>query len=76
LGHSNAVLTREVEVNEAGTASRQRWVLALTSVASLMVMLDMLVMITALSTIRRDLGASMAELEWTVSAYTLSFRCC
>jgi EmrB/QacA subfamily drug resistance transporter len=53
--------------------TRSRWVLALASVASLMVALDMLVVTTALSTIRQHLGASIEELEWTVNAYTLSF---
>src|SRR4051812_50052462 len=51
----------------------RRWVLVLTSVASLMVALDALVVTTALSAIRVDLGASIEELEWTVNAYTLSF---
>ncbi|NUP54138.1 MAG: MFS transporter [Catenulispora sp.] len=51
----------------------QRWTLALASVASLMVVLDMLVVTTALNRIRLDLGASMAELEWTITAFTLSF---
>ena len=51
----------------------QRWTLALTSVASLMVVLDVLVVTTALDRIRLDLGASMAELEWTITAFTLSF---
>src|SRR3954462_6073673 len=55
------------------TNTTQRWVLALTSVASLMVALDALVVSTALSTIRLDLGASLAQLEWTVNAYNLSF---
>src|ERR671917_1911218 len=50
-----------------------RWVLALASAASLMVALDTLVVSTALSTIRTDLDASIAELEWTVNAYNLSF---
>ena len=49
------------------------WVLALTSVASFMVALDALVVTTALSTIRLDLGASIEALEWTVNAYNLSF---
>src|SRR3954465_300862 len=49
------------------------WVLVLTSVASLMVALDALVVTTALSAIRLDLHASIEELEWTVNAYTLSF---
>jgi EmrB/QacA subfamily drug resistance transporter len=51
----------------------QRWVLVLTSLGSLMVLLDMLVVTTALTTIRLDLHASIDELEWTVNAYTLSF---
>jgi hypothetical protein len=49
-----------------------RSVLALAAFASLMVALDTLVVSTALSTIRLDLGASIAELEWTVNAYNLS----
>jgi len=51
----------------------QGWALALASVASFMVVLDLLVVATALSTIRRDLGASIGQLEWTVNAYTLAF---
>jgi EmrB/QacA subfamily drug resistance transporter len=55
------------------STSAQRWVLALSSVASFVVVLDMLVVATALSAIQRDLGASLEDLEWTVNAYTLSF---
>ena len=51
----------------------QGWALALASAASFMVVLDLLVVATALSTIRRDLGASIGQLEWTVNAYTLAF---
>jgi EmrB/QacA subfamily drug resistance transporter len=51
----------------------QGWALALASVASFMVVLDLLVVATALSTIRRALGASMGQLEWTINAYTLAF---
>ncbi len=54
------------------TAS-QRWVLALTSLAGLMILLDALVVTTALHSIQLDLHASIGELEWTISAYTLSF---
>ncbi len=53
--------------------SQQRWVLVLTSLASLMVALDALVVSTALETIHRQLGASINELEWTVNAYGLCF---
>jgi EmrB/QacA subfamily drug resistance transporter len=45
----------------------------ITSVASLMVVLDALVVATALTAIQGDLGASISELEWTVNAYGLSF---
>ncbi len=55
--------------NKAVTA----WVVALTGIGSLMAALDTLVVSTALSTIRLDLGASIAQLEWTVNAYNLSF---
>jgi EmrB/QacA subfamily drug resistance transporter len=51
----------------------QGWALALASAASFMVVLDLLVVATALSTIHRDLGASIGQLEWTVNAYTLAF---
>src|SRR3954451_13285345 len=50
-----------------------RWVIALTAIGSMMAALDTLVVATALSTIRVDLGASVEQLEWTVNAYNLSF---
>jgi EmrB/QacA subfamily drug resistance transporter len=63
-----------MKIKARATASRSPlWVLALASVASLMVALDILVVTTALSTIRVHLGASIEQLEWTVNAYTLSF---
>jgi EmrB/QacA subfamily drug resistance transporter len=37
-----------------------------------MVGLDLTVVTTALNTIRLDLGASIAELDWTINAYTLT----
>lgn len=51
----------------------RNWVLGLTSIASLMIGLDAMVVATALSTIRVQLNASIESLEWTVNAYTLSF---
>jgi EmrB/QacA subfamily drug resistance transporter len=50
-----------------------RWALALTSTVSFMVSLDSQVVATALPVIRLHLHASLAALEWTVNAYTLSF---
>ncbi len=49
------------------------WTLILTSAALFIVTLDNLVVSTALPTIRRDLHASIQQLEWTVNAYTLTF---
>ncbi|HEX9371456.1 MAG TPA: DHA2 family efflux MFS transporter permease subunit [Roseiflexaceae bacterium] len=61
--------SRSTDTGKATT----RWVLALTGIGSLMAALDTLVVSTALSTIRLDLGASVEQLEWTVNAYNLSF---
>ncbi|MEV7772017.1 MFS transporter [Kitasatospora sp. NPDC086791] len=49
------------------------WTLVIVSVASFMAALDNLVVTTALPSIRADLGGGLSDLEWTVSAYTLSF---
>lgn len=62
----------------AHTGDRRRlgptfWALLLTSLASFMGALDNLVVTTALPAIRDDLGGGMEDLEWTVSAYTLTF---
>src|SRR5262245_63811576 len=47
--------------------------LLLTSVASFMVILDALVVVTALPSIHRDLGGGIGTLQWTISAYTIAF---
>jgi EmrB/QacA subfamily drug resistance transporter len=49
------------------------WTLALTSIAFVMVTLDALVVVTALPAIHRELGADLAQLEWTINAFTLAF---
>ncbi|MGW2346701.1 DHA2 family efflux MFS transporter permease subunit [Streptomyces sp. NPDC001661] len=49
------------------------WALLITSVAGFMAALDNLVVTTALPSIRQDLGGALDDLEWTVSAYTLTF---
>jgi EmrB/QacA subfamily drug resistance transporter len=51
----------------------QIWTFAIVSLALFMAMLDNLVVITALPSIRKALGASVSDLEWTVNAYTLAF---
>src|SRR3954449_95083 len=52
---------------------RPRWTFAIVSTALFMVVLDNLVVTTALPSIRADLGASIENLQWTVNAYTLTF---
>ncbi|WP_377270800.1 MFS transporter [Peterkaempfera sp. SMS 1(5)a] len=49
------------------------WALVITSLAGFMAALDNLVVTTALPAIREDLGGGLSDLEWTVSAYTLTF---
>src|SRR5690348_9118799 len=49
------------------------WTFAVVSIALFMVVLDNLVVTTALPSIRKDLGGGLADLEWTVNAYTLTF---
>src|SRR4029079_3833161 len=59
---------------KGGTSkSRMLWTFAVTSLALVMVTLDNLVVTTALPVIRKDLGAGIESLEWTVNAYTLTF---
>ncbi|MFB7914110.1 DHA2 family efflux MFS transporter permease subunit [Streptomyces sp. NPDC056061] len=53
--------------------SRAVWTLVITSVAAFMAALDNLVVTTALPSIRKGIGGELAELEWTVNAYTLTF---
>ncbi len=53
--------------------NRKWWTLAAMCFALFMVMLDNTVTNVALPSIQRDFDASLAALEWTVNAYTLSF---
>ena len=55
------------------TGVRPRWVLGLTSVAYFMVVLDSLVVVTALPRMQQDLHADLAALQWTVNAYGIAF---
>jgi EmrB/QacA subfamily drug resistance transporter len=48
-------------------------IVLLTSVAYFMVTLDALVVVTALPSIHRELGGGVATLQWTVSAYAMTF---
>ena len=52
---------------------RLGWVMALTSTAYFMVVLDSVVVITALPRMQRDLHVSLASLQWTLNAYGIAF---
>ena len=49
------------------------WAVVVTSAAGFITALDNLIVTTALPSIREDLGGGLEDLEWTVSAYTLTF---
>ena len=49
------------------------WVLGLTSTAYFMVVLDSVVVVTALPRMQRDLHAGLASLQWTLTAYNIAF---
>ena len=63
---------REPDAEEARRGAAL-WAVIITSVAGFMAALDNLVVTTALPSIRQDLGGGLEDLEWTVSAYTLTF---
>ncbi len=52
---------------------RLGWVLGLTSTAYFMVVLNSVVVITALPRMQRDLHAGVASLQWTLTAYNIAF---
>jgi EmrB/QacA subfamily drug resistance transporter len=53
--------------------TRVLWTFAISSIALFMAALDNLVVTTALPVIRASFQADLAELEWIVNAYTLTF---
>jgi EmrB/QacA subfamily drug resistance transporter len=53
--------------------NRRWWTLGALCFALFMIMLDNTVVNVALPAIRKDLGVTQAELEWTVAAYALTF---
>ena len=58
---------------DARSQTRLGWVLGLTSTAYFMVVIDAVVVITALPRMQRDLGASLSSLQWTLNAYGIAF---
>jgi EmrB/QacA subfamily drug resistance transporter len=55
------------------TSRRLGWVVGLSSTAYFMVVLDALVVITALPRMQRDLQVGVSSLQWTVNAYGIAF---
>jgi EmrB/QacA subfamily drug resistance transporter len=55
------------------TNRRLGWVIGLTSTAYFMVVLDSVVVITALPRMQRDLHVSLDSLQWTLNAYGIAF---
>ena len=62
-------------MSQTGTTPNHRvlWTFAISSIALFMAALDNLVVTTALPVIRESFHANLAELEWIVNAYTLTF---
>ena len=60
-------------MTDARTKSRLGWILGLTSTAYFMVVLDALVVVTALPRMQRELHIGLASLQWTVNAYGIAF---
>src|SRR6202140_561944 len=60
-------------MQEHNAKGSKNWTLGVTALASFMMALDAQVITTAFATIRRDLGASVETLQWTVNAFNLTF---
>jgi EmrB/QacA subfamily drug resistance transporter len=54
---------------------RTGWTLLLASLGAFLTSLDVVVVSTALPTLRTHLHASLADLEWTLNGYNLAFAC-
>jgi len=57
------------------TNTRAVWTMVLAPIGVFLTSLDVVVVATALPVLRTRLGASLADLEWTINAYNLVFAC-
>src|ERR1700729_2454439 len=57
----------------AAEPSRRWWILGVVGLAQLMVVLDATIVNIALPSAQRDLGFSIADRQWVVTAYSLAF---
>jgi EmrB/QacA subfamily drug resistance transporter len=69
--------TRSVDSRASAVAGPPRpgWTLALAGMGAFISALDVVVVATALPVMQARLGASLADLEWTINAYNLVFGC-
>jgi EmrB/QacA subfamily drug resistance transporter len=67
--------TMNKQILESTRAPRSSlaWILSLTSTAYFMVVLDSVVVITALAQMQADLHVGLSSLQWTVNAYGVAF---
>src|ERR1700689_995475 len=70
MAASSQVTTRTT-ASPGAVPSRQALTIALTSVAFFMVVLDALVVVTALPSIHRSLGGRLGTVQGTVNAYSM-----
>jgi EmrB/QacA subfamily drug resistance transporter len=60
---------------DAGSSQPWVWTLILAAFGAFLTALDIVVVSTALPTLRTHLHASLADLEWTINGYNLVFAC-
>jgi EmrB/QacA subfamily drug resistance transporter len=71
---SEPATAKGAQMTDTPPANRRLgWVVALTSTAYFMVVLDSVVVITALPRMQRDLHVSLSSLQWTLNAYGIAF---
>ncbi len=60
---------------EVEAPARQTWTLVLASFGAFITSLDIVVVAIALPAMKTHLHATLAQLDWTINAYTLVFAC-
>ena len=71
--HRSPTPTPETADAAARPSGRTWLILAMLCAAQFMLILDITVVNVALPSIQRDVGIAMSDLQWVVTAYTLSF---
>jgi EmrB/QacA subfamily drug resistance transporter len=73
MTNTSALAARVKRTATEQAKTRLGWVVALTSAAYFMVVLDSSVLITALPRMQRDLHVGLSSLQWTFNAYGIAF---